>query len=61
MRRLLLELGRTAKLPVRLRDCGVKPEDFPAIADKALNDGAMIVNPRKADKKDVIRILEKAY
>lgn len=61
VRRLLLELGRKTKLPICLADCGVKPEDFPAVAEKALNDGAMIVNPKKADKQDVIRILEKAY
>ena len=39
----------------------MKKEDFEAVAEAALNDGAMIVNPKQVDLQDVIAILERAY
>lgn len=48
-------------LPVALSQCGVSKADFPAVARTALNDGAIIVNPKQVDYDDVIRILEAAY
>lgn len=54
-------LHRSCGLPVRLREFDVDPEDFRQVAETAVNDGAMIVNPRKADVEDVIGILKKAY
>ena len=54
-------LHRSCGLPVRLREFDVDPKDFPQVAQTAVNDGAMIVNPRKADVEDVIGILKKAY
>lgn len=61
VRKLLVRLHKITGVPIRLRDCGVRKEDFEKVAQKAVNDGAMIVNPKKASVKDVIRILEKAY
>lgn len=55
------ELNEMCGLPVCLRDVGVQREDFEAVAKTAMNDGAMIVNPRQAGKADIIRILEAAY
>lgn len=55
------ELHEICGLPTRLQDVGVKREDFEAVAKTAMNDGAMIVNPRQAGKEDIIRILEAAY
>lgn len=55
------ELHEMCGLPIRLQDVGVKREDFEAVAKTAMNDGAMIVNPRQAGKEDIIRILEAAY
>ena len=44
-----------------LREKQVNKEDFEQIAQTALNDGAMIVNPKKVDIEDVIMILNQAY
>jgi alcohol dehydrogenase len=48
-------------LPITLSQAGVKREDFPAIAHAALNDGAMIVNPKQVTFDDVMAILDAAY
>ncbi|MCD2492442.1 iron-containing alcohol dehydrogenase [Lacrimispora sp. NSJ-141] len=54
-------LHKLCGLPMTLREAGVERKDLEAVAVAALNDGAMIVNPKKADKEDVLRILENAY
>lgn len=48
-------------LPLRLSEVGVKKEDLPKIADTALNDGALIMNPKEADFNDIMNILNRAY
>ena len=48
-------------LPLTLREAGVSKKDFEAVAQAALNDGAMIVNPVQVSKRDVLSILENAY
>ena len=48
-------------LPTKLSDCGVSREEFEAVARAALNDGAMIVNPKQVDFDDVMGILNAAY
>lgn len=58
---LLNRLNKLSGLPTKLSDTGVKKEDFDKIARKALNDGAMIVNPKQVTYDDVIEILNKAY
>lgn len=58
---LLNRLNKLSGLPTKLSDTGVKKEDFDKIARKALNDGAMIVNPKQVNYDDVIEILNKAY
>ncbi|MCH1982516.1 iron-containing alcohol dehydrogenase [Ruminococcus sp. OA3] len=58
---LRMRLHKECGLPVRLRECGVKKSDFAQIARTAMNDGAMIVNPRDVKFEDVIFILEKAF
>ncbi len=59
--KLLNELNAEAGLPTRLSDVNVKKEDFEEIAKKALNDGAIIVNPKDAKKEDIIQILNNAF
>lgn len=54
-------LHRLCGLPERLRDCGVTRADFQKVAETAINDGAMLVNPRPAELEDVLIILERAY
>ncbi|MCI8551255.1 MAG: iron-containing alcohol dehydrogenase [Lachnospiraceae bacterium] len=61
VRELGIRLHGRCGLPLTLKDVKVGRESFKAVAKAALSDGAMIVNPKKADKEDVISILEKAY
>ncbi len=49
-------------LPACLRDTGkVARDQFPLIADKAINDGAILTNPKAMDAADVISVLERAF
>lgn len=49
-------------LAQNLRETGKVTEDqFELVAKTAINDGAIIVNPRAADKDQVIEILRKAW
>ena len=58
VRRFIANIGRDSGLPLRLCDTGrydrMKIEE---IAEKALNDGAMIVNPVYLSKEDVVKLL----
>ena len=54
-------LHRLTGLPVTLKEAGVDPASFPEVAKVALNDGAVIVNPRQVTYDTVIRILEVCY
>lgn len=58
---ILKELNKLSGLPTTLSDANVKKEDFGKIAEKALNDGAIIVNPKHVSYDDVIEILEQAW
>ena len=58
---LLDKLNKLTGLPMRLKDEKVNREDFASIARTALNDGAIIVNPKEAEFNDIIDILDKAY
>lgn len=59
--RMKHRLHKICYLPERLREAGVIRTDFERIAQLAVDDGAMIVNPVPANKQDVMQILEKAY
>ncbi|OYT14598.1 MAG: alcohol dehydrogenase [Bacteroidetes bacterium 4572_77] len=61
VRNMINKLNKTCGLPTRLRDVGVKKEDFSRIAKTAINDGAAIVNPKEVKYEDVLMILEKAF
>ena len=50
-----------APIATKLSERGVKRSDFEEIAKRAMNDGALIVNPRNADKDDILKILEEAF
>ncbi len=55
---LIADLG----LPTRLRDVGVMPEDFAALARDALQDIIVATNSRPvSSEQDVIGVLERAY
>ncbi len=57
LRRLL---NKKAGLPISLKQAGVKEEQFKEIANTALNDGAMLPNPKDLNFDDVINILKSA-
>lgn len=59
--RLRRRLHQLTGLPVTLKAVGVDPAMFPEVAKAALNDGAVIVNPRQVTYQAVIRILEVCY
>ena len=50
-----------APIATNLSERGVGRSVFEQIAIRAMNDGALIVNPRSADKDDILKILEKAF
>ena len=50
-----------APIATSLSERGVRRSDFEQIAIRAMNDGALLVNPRSADKEDILKILEKAF
>ncbi len=54
-------LQEASGLPLRLRDVGVSEEQFPRVAVQALNDGAIIVNPRSMTEEQVLSVLRAAY
>ncbi len=50
-----------AKLPMKLRDAGVKKEVFSEVVKAAINDGAILMNPVEANAEDILGILNAAY
>lgn len=54
------QLHEASGLPLRLRDAGVGPESFSRVAQVAIDDGSLIVNPRAADEGRIAAILQQA-
>jgi len=61
IKRLNVELNKLSKMPITLKDAGIKKEDLEKIAETAINDGSLIINPVEADFNDVLAILNDAY
>ncbi len=61
IRLMLEEINELSGLPLRLKDTRVQEKDLITIAEKAMNDGAIVVNPVGATQKDILSILKKAY
>ena len=55
------QLSSQVGIPERLRDLGVKEEDFPVMAENAMKDVCSVTNPRKATKEQIIGIFKAAY
>jgi alcohol dehydrogenase class IV len=56
------DLRRRIGIPERLRDLGVREEQLPVFADKALGIKRILrVNPRMPTKEDLMRILKSAW
>ena len=55
-------LADVTGLPTTLSQTGkVQPSDFEAVANTALNDGAIIVNPAEADFDEIVGILKEVW
>ncbi len=54
-------LNAICGLPLTLQEAGVSRGDFEHVAQVAVNDGALIVNPRAADEQQIIGILNAAF
>ena len=59
--KLRQRLNRLTGLPMTLKEAGADPAKFPDVARTALNDGAVIVNPRQVTYESVLKILEVCY
>ena len=57
VRELIDDLHDKTGLPNKLE---ISDEDIEKVAKTAINDGAIIVNPKKADYEDIVEILRKA-
>lgn len=55
------KLNAACGLPLTLGEAGVSKESFDKVAEFAVNDGALIVNPRAATEEQVIEILNTAF
>lgn len=51
------KLNELTGMPITLSQAGVKEEDLPRVAEKAINDGAMSTNPIDFDYDTVLEIL----
>jgi 4-hydroxybutyrate dehydrogenase len=54
-------LAREIGIPSRLREAGVKEQDLPRIASKALEDASHLTNPRKCVEQDLLAIARAAW
>ena len=62
IRQLRDELYQRTQLPRTLKETGkVQRDQFAAIAQKALDDGSIIYNPKETSLEDLLAILEKAW
>lgn len=61
VKELTVHLNQVCGLPMLLRDVGVAEADLPTIAKTAINDGALLLNPKEAGLAEVTLILQQAY
>ena len=54
-------IAHDSGLSLKLSDNRIDKASFEEVAARAINDGAMIVNPKAVSKEDVLAILEAAY
>ena len=55
------KINQLCGMPITLSAAGLKKEQFEQVAETALNDGAMLPNPKELNKNDVLNILEQAF
>lgn len=55
------ELHRACRLPLTLKEAGVKEFELKPAAEKAISDGSVICNPEELSCEDALNILKKAF
>ncbi len=55
------DLTASIGLPTRLQQIGAIPDDFPTLANQALEDPTLQTNPRVVGHKDIVDILQRSY
>ncbi len=61
VRNLLRKLHNVSGIPRRLRDAKVPKDQLPEAAEAAINDGALIYNPREVTYEDALAVYQKAF
>ncbi len=55
------KLNKLCGMPIKLSDAGVTEDQINDIAKAALNDGAMLPNPKDLNLEDIKTILKEAF
>ena len=55
------DLNRISSIAPRLRDYGIPEDALPALADKAIQDGCHLSNPRKTSRDDLLELYRAAW
>lgn len=58
---LLERLHQLVGIPLRLSEVGVTEQELPRVAKTAVNDGAIIVNPRAMSEQQVYELLRRVF
>jgi len=56
----IYDLSARVKTKVPLKELGVKDQDLPLLADKALQDGCILASPKMPSKNEIIELYKKA-
>jgi len=57
----ILGLLQAGSAPAGLRNIGVKQEDLPLLAKRAVKDVCLLTSPRQTDEDDLLRLLNRAF
>ncbi len=55
------ELNRILRIPPRLRDHGIPEDALPMLADKAMQDGCHLLNPRPCTREDLLELYRQSW
>jgi len=61
VRNLLKRLNHVSDLPIRLKDAKVTKDMLHEVAKAAINDGALVYNPKDVTYEDALEIYRKAF
>ena len=55
------QLSALGAIPIKLRDAGVAREILPMVAEAAVEDGAVVYNPREVEAEEILKHLKNAF